>query len=262
MENKGFPRVLILIQPFNTNTGGGITLTNLFRGWPKDSIAVACRGYVINRTTQTDICNQYYQLGQKEQKWIFPFNLIRRKYYSGILDFSLKDDKKIVSKKSKNRVNFSKKYIDPLLTYLGFSHVLSDLSLSPQFCDWVDDFQPDIIYAQAAGRSTNAFCAKVQEYLKKPMVFHMMDDWPELLKEQSLFGKYWHKKIDLEVKDMLSKCSLHLAISESMAREYKSRYGIDFLTFHNPIDLSFWMKGQKKAYNLSQNIHILYAVRM
>ncbi len=262
MEQDQFPRVLILIQPFNSNTGGGITLTNLFRGWPKDRIAVACRGYVINGNTQTDICNRYYQLGQKEQKWMFPFNLIRRKYYSGVLTFNNSDKRNIVVKKSKSRVNFTKNYIEPFLTYLGLSNVISNLFLSPEFCAWADDFDPDIIYAQAAGRSTNDFCAQVHKYLNRPMVFHMMDDWPELLKEQSIFGNYWHKKIDLEIKAMLSKCSLHLAISESMAREYKSRYDIDFLTFHNPIDLSFWEKGQRLNHDLPENPHILYAGRM
>ena len=31
-----FPKVLILNQPFNNVSGGGITLSNLFKGWEKD----------------------------------------------------------------------------------------------------------------------------------------------------------------------------------------------------------------------------------
>lgn len=101
-----YPKVLILVQPFNRVSGGGITLTNLFQGWPKDKIAVACRGYVINRETQTDICDNYYQLGEKELKWKFPFNHIRRKYYSGPLDFSHRSEKQIVSNSSFGEVTF------------------------------------------------------------------------------------------------------------------------------------------------------------
>jgi hypothetical protein len=38
------PKVLIIGQPFNNDTGGGITLSNLFSGWDKDKIAVYIEG--------------------------------------------------------------------------------------------------------------------------------------------------------------------------------------------------------------------------
>ena len=41
------PKVLIIGQPFNNDTGGGITLTNLFNGWDRDKLAVACSGYLL-----------------------------------------------------------------------------------------------------------------------------------------------------------------------------------------------------------------------
>jgi len=44
---NNYPKILIFGQPFNTYSGGGITLTNLFRGWPKDRIAVASTGHVL-----------------------------------------------------------------------------------------------------------------------------------------------------------------------------------------------------------------------
>ena len=40
------PKVLIINQPFNNNTGGGITLSNLFCSWGRDKLAVACSGYL------------------------------------------------------------------------------------------------------------------------------------------------------------------------------------------------------------------------
>ncbi len=81
-----FPRVLIFGQPFNNFTGGGITLTNLFKGWPKDKIAVTYLGHGLQSVT-TDVCDIYYQLGKDEHKWKFPFNLIQRKFPSGLKSF-------------------------------------------------------------------------------------------------------------------------------------------------------------------------------
>ena len=65
------PKVLIISQPFNNDTGGGMTLTNLFLGWPSDKLAVVCTGYVLEFNVDTTICRNMYQLGHKEDKWIF-----------------------------------------------------------------------------------------------------------------------------------------------------------------------------------------------
>jgi len=63
--NISFPKVLIFGQPFNSYSGGGITLTNLFKGWPKDRIAVTYIGHGLFNAT-ADVCDNYYQLGIEE----------------------------------------------------------------------------------------------------------------------------------------------------------------------------------------------------
>src|SRR5690606_28317616 len=92
--------------------------------------------------------------------------------------------------------------------------------------------------------------------------FHMMDDWPELVKQEGLLRIYWGKKIDKEFKNLLAKSTLHLSISEPMALEYKRRYGYEFHVVHNPIDVEFWRKHQRKDYDLSVEPTILYAGRV
>src|SRR5690606_12170977 len=156
----------------------------------------------------------------------------------------------------------SKDHILPLLNSLGILNGLFKYKLSPELCKWLDEFQPDVIYAQAQTRANVLFCTAVQEYLNKPMVFHMMDDWPELVKEEGLLRIYWSQKIDKEFKNILDKSSLHLSISEPMAVEYKRRYGHEFNVFHNHIDLDFWKKFQRKDYVLADEPTILYAGRV
>ena len=48
---NNYPRILIIGPPFNNFTGGGITLSNLFKGWPKDRIAVASKDLVLSHIT-------------------------------------------------------------------------------------------------------------------------------------------------------------------------------------------------------------------
>jgi glycosyltransferase involved in cell wall biosynthesis len=261
-EKLILPKVLILNQPFNNETGGGITLTNLFSSWDKDKIAVVCPAYLINSRTQGTICCNYYQLGSKEHWWALPFRLMARKYASGPIEIKAKNDNNLTVKKSATRVNFIKNYLNPFLNKLGLSHGISKYHLSPELKKWIDQFNPDVIYAQAQRRENLLFCNTIQQYLGKPMVFHMMDDWVEFVPKGKYLGKDWHKQIDEDFKLVLGNSVLHLSISDLMAKEYSRRYGYEFQAYHNPINSDFWKKGQKNTYELSSSPEILYAGRL
>lgn len=258
------PKVLIINQPFANNSGGGITLSNLFSSWQPEKLGVACSGYFLNEDINPQRCNNYYQLGSREYKWIFPFNLIARNYYSGPVQF---DDKaknidKVVVEKSKTRVNLIEKYMLPMFDYFGFTHFKAKFELSEQFKTWLDAFDPDILYTQAAGREDILLCLQIKKYLNKPLVFHMMDDWPATLGKKGFMKKYWEHKINKEFRQLMDKTDVALSISDYMAKEYKRRYGKDFITFHNPINLNFWKKAQRKDYQLGTDPVILYAGRI
>ena len=258
------PKVLILNQPFGSDTGGAITLSNLFFGWDKNKLAVACSGYILTPDIDPKICNNYYQLGDDERKWIFPLNLVTRKYESGTIKFNDATKDKIVGNetKSKTRVNFIMKSLMPLFDYFGLSHFMTRTKISKKFIHWLEDFEPDVIYAQCSSLESILFCIEVQKYLKKPFIFHMMDDWPSLIGVKGFMNTYWQKKIDKEFRVLLDATDVHLGICDYMATEYKTRYGKEFITFHNPIDLEFWQSGQKKNYELNENSTILYAGRI
>lgn len=256
-----FPKILIIGQPFNNNTGGGITLSNLFSGWDKDKIAVTCTGYLLSDNIDPKICNTYYQLGFKEHKWAFPFNLIKRKYPSGLVKFEKNNTHKLSIAKSKLRVKLLMDFFYPFLKYLGLYHVILRTELSKDFCDWINDYKPDVVYAQATSRDAVLFCIKVHDYTQKPLIFHVMDDWPALIGNKGLFKKYWHNKIDHEFRILLEKADFLMSISDQMSNEYMKRYGKVFIPFHNPIDIAFWKKYQRTEYNLGGSPTILYAGR-
>ncbi len=76
MSAADFPRVLILSSSvFNHRTGGGVTLSNLFRGWPADRIACA---HSDPEVPATDICTNYFKLGEAELGRAGLFRLIGR----------------------------------------------------------------------------------------------------------------------------------------------------------------------------------------
>lgn len=258
-----FPRVLIISQPFNNDTGGGITLSNLFAGYEKDKLAVICSAYMLQSNIDTSICDTYYQLGTEEQTWMFPFNLVKRKYTSGVIKFKASQRIQNLSiEKSKFRVKMILEYFMPFLHYSGLIHVSKKLKLSDRLKTFLDDFNPDVIYVQAEDRERIAFCLELYDYVQKPMVFHMMDDWPEVISEKGFMKKFWTRKIDTELRELLNKSSEWMSICDEMSVEYKQRYGIDFIPFHNPVDLNFWKPYQKNSYELTDSPSVLYAGRI
>src|SRR5690606_27942151 len=123
-------------------------------------------------------------------------------------------------------------YLYPTLEFVGLYNYASSVRLSPELRKWLDDFQPDVVYAQATSRAGVSFCRMIQNYLKKPFIFHMMDDWPSMLKEQGPFGNYWYRIVNNELKNLFDQSDLLMSVSDSMATEYNMRYGKQSVVFH------------------------------
>ena len=257
-----YKKALIIGQPFNDITGGGITLSNLFKGWPKDKIAVAATGHFLYTVT-TDICDTYYQLGKEEHKWSFPFNKLQRPFPSGIKTFE--HTRTTTTKHHINplRYLFVNHVFYPFLSFFGLLNNASKIILSDEFKVWLDEYKPEVLYLQVHSLETIVFAQNLIDYLKIPSAIHFMDDWPSTINNKSILKKYWNKKIDQELKKLLNKVSLHLSISDAMGKEYTRRYHKDFIAFHNPIELTSWMKHTKTSFDLKGNtIKILYSGRI
>lgn len=257
-----YRKVFIFGQPFNNFTGGGITLTNLFKGWPKDKIAVAYMGHGLYNVS-TDVCDTVYQLGNEEHKWIFPFSLIQRKFQSGL---------KIFSPESKPAFNFIQtglrykivtRLFYPFLRWTGIFHFLSRIHISERFAGFLKEFKPELLYVQVSTRDEIIFSIALIDHLKIPSIIHMMDDWPSTISRQGLFHKSIEKRIDRELKALFSKIDLHLSISDAMSSAYLVRYNKNFIAFHNPIETSSWLPFCKNDYSIkNERVSVLYSGRI
>lgn len=256
-----FPRVLIFGQPFNSFSGGGITLTNLFKGWPKDRIAVTFIGHGLVSVT-TDVCDTYYQLGEKEHKWRFPFSLIQKKFESGLKSFDQK--LKMPSGLNKQGLRFVvvNKFFYPALEWLGLYHYASKIEMSADFKRWLTEFKPEVLYIQVSSRETLLFAMDLSDYLAIPSAIHNMDDWPSIISREGLLKNYWRRKIDLEFRSLLDRMDLFLSISDAMSIEYKNRYNKEFKAFHNPIDISDFSGHNNRNKETGELFRILYIGRI
>ncbi len=262
MRNKDFPKILIFGQVFNSRNGGGITLSNLFRGWKKDRIAVAALGHSFINIS-TDICDTYYQLGKEEHKWIFPFNFIQKEFPSGLLSFNTPNS--LIRKSDKTGIRFFivNKLFYPFLKFIGIFHRLSKIHLSQNLKEWLSDYRPDILYLQVSSREGILFALELINYLKIPSAIHMMDDWPSTISNKGIFKIYWKNRIENEFKQLLESVDLLLSISHAMSEEYEKKYNKKFIPFHNPIDIKHWLPHKKSEFDINKDyVKLLYSGRI
>jgi len=255
-------KVLIFGQPFNDFSGGGITLTNLFKGWPKNKIAVVFFAHGLSNIT-TDVCDIYYQLGRDEHKWIFPFNLIQRKFESGLKTFGKSGEPSNNHTQKGFRYQIVNTFFYPFLGWIGVLHFASKVSISDKLRKWLLEFNPEVLYLQVSTREEIRFANELINFKNWPTIIHMMDDWPTTISNKGPFKKFWTRTIDKELKSLFDRVDLRLSISDAMTDEYLNRYGRTFLPFHNPIETEVWLLHSKRDYSLSKEyIKVLYSGRI
>jgi glycosyltransferase involved in cell wall biosynthesis len=261
-----YPKVLIVGQCFDDNTGGGITLSNLFKGWPKERIAVASPKIISrNFMDQEPISYQYYQIGYSENKKTFPFNLFQMKYKSGTIKKD--EDNNNLSNIPKSTIilkirKFLLKHVFIYFRKYGLYQYIDSLKLSKEFEKWIRSYKPEIIYTQLSTLALIRINKELSNKFKIPLIIHIMDDWPNSIAQKGIFSNFFLKKdIDLEFRELLSIATGHFCISEFMCDEYKKRYAINFKFYHNCIDLDLWNKGNEQSQR-KEKFKILYAGRI
>lgn len=256
------PKILIFGQPFDDFSGGGITLSNLFRGWPTDKIASLWAPW-DNSQSSDDICNIKYRIGREERFWKFPFNLYRKSFPPSGPDFP-SNINSFPTERTKPGIKalVSSYIINPFFYWLGQFNRSSSITISAQMKSWLSTFNPDVLYFQVSTLEGIKFARHLIDYLRIPAIIHMMDDWPSTISMRGLFAKYWSRRINKEFMLLLDKVNLCLSISDAMSDEYLQRYNKRFVAFHNPVDLSSFIH-KENVKKVNDNLfRVLYIGRI
>lgn len=184
---------------------------NLFRGWPRDSLAQVWAHHRFE--IDTDICSHHLRLGAHRMpgdSWV---------------PNSVKRHQKLVSR--------LRVLVRPGIR-LNYGSILR----------WTQQFAPEIIYSQATPYPMYTWWLPrwLARDLRVPLVNHIMDDWPAALDAEWLFPIRWALKplLSHQLKALFGTAVCNLAISEQMASAFADRYGHGFIPFHNAIDLELW----------------------
>lgn len=204
--SNGFPRVLVVSgYTFNQSSGGSITMSNLFRGWPKDRLAIVDAD---GGELDTDICVNRHRL-------VGPTGRSENPPPKG---------------KLKHR----------LAKRLGLAGGVFPVKYSKALLDYVKAYKPEVIYTQASQLSYMWLAKKLLKLSGARLVYHVMDDFPKTTYTRGSFSIVPRMLLKKEMSELVRGAAGLMGISDGMCSEYKIRFSRDFHTFHNPVESEDW----------------------
>jgi len=228
-----YPRVLVVNgSAFGEHSPTAITLTNLFRGWPSDEIALAHFDPVA-RNPGGGFCSQVWKLSLADvpvDRTVRKLLGDRKEHFFGRAGDGAPGGRRAFSARNGGSLR------------TGFHAVASawaDLLLvqpSGDFWKWVADFRPEVIYSMLGKVRIIQFVRQVARYCDKPVVPHFMDDWP------STYYRGWLNAVPrramlVQLRSLIGRAPLGMGISPVMAAEYERRYSIPFYDFMNCVSV-------------------------
>ncbi len=251
MIQSHYPRVLFITPcAFNKITGGGITFSNLFRGWPADRLATLTGDRL---PVTRDVCCKYYFLTGLELNKIPPFSMV------------WKDRPNTPSGPGpEDKPNFGGKAFGRGWIFGAAKQILGEAGipdrgrLSPELRSWLRAYKPEVIYTILGTPGYMDLISKISREFNLPVVIHLMDDGVTDPVRRGLFGGYLRYLYRRKLRGIIKQTSLAIAICELMADTYTRRYGIPFIHFQNTVDINKWHPEGDREFKINGTPRLVY----
>jgi glycosyltransferase involved in cell wall biosynthesis len=224
-----FPRVLFVTPAaFNHLTGGGVTFSNLFVGWPKDRIATVHNDVV---STSDDICDRYFLLGRREIDLFAPLRLVR----------ALRDRQAKTSIMGGGAGGpTGRTGTAGLIARIQGDSAPQRVRLTGDLERWIDDFKPELLYTLLGSNAFMTLTTAIRRRFAVPMVIHMMDDFPTINYRRGAFAGYERARMQNLLAENFAAATACMGICAEMCAAFAQRYGRPFVPFQNCVDVERW----------------------
>ena len=254
-----WPRVLVIgPEPFNNESGFGITISNLFAEWPKDKLACV---HFSDIPPDDTICAHHYGLGRHNVEWqLLPrfLTLIFRKAKSGEdADCMGARSSSVVTQSLKKSIGISG-LIKRMILRSGAGN-LARVRLNAPLKTWVQWFRPEVIYCAVTDLTQIELVLSVAKLTSACVVSHALDDWIMTASQsRNLFQQAIRQYTHYRLIRLYRRSSVCLAIGEAMSRVYQERYGLPFVSFFNCPNASYWARLKIKEWRAQKPFRFVF----
>lgn len=209
---------------WRTDNGVGNSYSNIFSNLQNVEIRNICCQEGPSDNTISSGC---FQIGEAR----LIKNLINKNYPAGAEEKEKTDTVEVDEQKDSKNSFLSFLVRSRLQILLWIREAIWKIGRwkSPELREFVDNFQPDIIFAQLQDKMyMNNLIIYLQEYLKKPLVVYSWDDVYSL-RQFSLSPLFWIDRLfqRTSIRSLMKRTSLLYTISEEQKEEYHKSLGID-----------------------------------
>lgn len=240
-------RVLFLTSAaFNKITGGGITFSNLFAGWPQEALAT-----IHNDTVPVtyETCNQYYRLSEREiHRWGWLSHIPLGK--------QIADATMPASTGTHPGLTF--RLLKSIKSLIFGDAIPETTKLSSQLEAWIAEFRPTVLYTILGSNAMMELAERIRIRFELPLVVHIMDDWTSVLYRGGLLSVIQRQKKNRLMQHLMNVASVRMAICDAMAVAYQERYGQPFVAFQNTIDIAAWNEYVKSSEAVGHPVRVAY----
>lgn len=226
MTDVYFPRVLVVsAASINHHSATGITMINLFSGWPLDKIA-----QIYDDITAPD--DRYCKRSRRFSSVDIPLIKTAKRLVNKlrlIIGNAIHAESKIVSPTPSGSVSYG---------FLGACGDVMPFSLSNGIIEWLDEYKPEVIYSVLGSVRMMNITLQLSRRFAIPIVPHFMDDWPNTAYVKSWLLFVPRLVLERKLKKVLSRSPVGLTIGSDMAVEFAGRYGRNFDCFMNCVEIN------------------------
>lgn len=240
-------RVLFLTSAaFNKTTGGGITFSNLFAGWPREALATVHNDPV---PVTDETCDQYYRLGERE---------IHRWGWLRHIPLGKPATDATVSAGGGARPGLAFRLLKAIKNLVFGDAIPEATQLSPELEAWIVEFRPTVLYTILGSNAMMELAERIRVRFDLPLVVHIMDDWVSVLYQGGLISPWQRRKKERLMQHLMDVATVRLAIGDAMAHAYRQRYRQPFEAFQNPVELKRWTAYAKMDVTVTTPVRAAY----
>lgn len=228
MNGKYFPRVLLINgEPLNNRSATGITLSNLFCGWPLDRVAQI---YTANLSPDRSLCANNLKLSARDM-WAFGF-------YHRLKD-ALRERRPTARDEGARSLETDASLNARMRGFLTPWMDLFPYRLSDELVSRLNEFKPEVIYSTLGNIRLLRLVNGLSEGFSIPVVPHFMDDWLSTYSSRgkSVTSMFQRRIVGRLTNEVMARSTHGMAIGEMMAEEYGRRFALPFTAFMNPVPI-------------------------